>query len=63
LFLELYDSVSGEILARIIDSEVIGDNGYTQWANRVTNTADARRTIRKWAKALRVKYEESQKVN
>jgi len=60
LFLELYDSVSGEILARIIDNKVIGDNSYTQWANRVSNTADAKRTIRKWAKALRVKYNEAQ---
>jgi len=60
LFLELYDSVSGEILARIIDNETIGDNNYARWANRVTNTADAKRTIRKWAKALRNKYEQSQ---
>lgn len=61
LFLELYDGVSGEILARIIDAEVIGDRGYTQWANRVTNTADAKRAIRKWAKALRESYEKAHK--
>ena len=60
LFLELYDGVSGEILARIIDSEIVGDNMYAQWANRVTNTANAKRTIRKWAKALRVKYDQAQ---
>ncbi len=60
LFLELYDGVSGEILARIIDTEVVGDNAYTQWANRVTNTANAKRTIRKWAKALKAKYEQTQ---
>lgn len=60
LFLELYDSVSGEILARIIDVETVGDNNYTQWATRVSNTADAKRTIRKWAEALRTRYEETQ---
>ncbi|WP_114327372.1 DUF3313 family protein [Candidatus Colwellia aromaticivorans] len=60
LFLELYDGVSGEILARIIDSEVVGDNMSAQWANRVSNTADAKRTFRKWAKALRVKYDQAQ---
>ncbi|PHR85558.1 MAG: hypothetical protein COA59_01010 [Colwellia sp.] len=60
LFLELYDGVSGEILARIIDSEVVGDKMYIQWANRVTNTADAKRTIRKWAKALRAKLDQAQ---
>jgi hypothetical protein len=59
LFLELYDSVSGEILARIIDVETVGDNNYTQWATRVSNTADAKRTIRKWAGALRTRYEET----
>lgn len=61
LFLELYDGVSGEILARIVDSEVVGDKMYTQWANRASNTADAKRTIRKWAKSLRAKYEQAQK--
>lgn len=60
LFLELYDGVTGEILARIIDSEVVGDKMHAQWANRVKNTADAKRVIRKWAKALRVKYDQAQ---
>jgi hypothetical protein len=60
LFLELYDGVSGEILARVMDAEVAGDRGYHQWANRVTNKADAKRMIRKWAKALRVKFDEAQ---
>jgi len=57
LYLELFDGVSGEILARIIDSEIVGDNSYTRWANRVTNAADAKRTIRKWAKKLREEYD------
>ena len=57
LYLELFDGVSGEILARIIDSEIIGDNSYTTWANRVSNTADAKRTIRKWASKLRAEYD------
>lgn len=60
LFLELYDGVTGEILARIIDSEVVGDKMHAQWANRVKNTADAKRVIRKWAKALRIKYDQAQ---
>jgi hypothetical protein len=59
LYLELFDGVSGEILARIIDSEIIGDNSHATWANRVTNTADAKRTIRKWAKSLRAKYDQA----
>ena len=59
LFLELYDGVSGEILARIINTSVAGDNSHYEWANRVTNRADAKRMIRKWAKALRIKYDEA----
>lgn len=59
LYLELYDAVSGEILARIIDSKVAGDRGYYQWSNRVSNRADARRVIRKWAQTLRTKFDEA----
>ena len=59
LYLEMFDGVSGEILARIIDAEIVGDNMHLRWANRVTNTADARRTIRKWAKNLREAYDKA----
>jgi len=60
LFLEIYDAVSGEILARIIDTETVGDNnGFHQWANRVTNTADAKRVIKKWTKTLRKKFDQA----
>ncbi|AAZ24611.1 MULTISPECIES: DUF3313 family protein [Colwellia] len=59
LFIELYDGVSGEILARAVNTAVAGDNSYHQWANRVSNRADAKRMIRKWAKALRIKFDEA----
>jgi len=59
LFLELYDGVSGEILARAVSASAAGDNSYYQWATRVSNRADAKRMIRKWAKALRTKYDEA----
>lgn len=59
LYLEMFDGVSGEILARIIDAKVVGDNMHVRWANRVTNTADAKRTIRQWAKRLRESYDKS----
>ncbi len=57
LFLEVYDAVSGQILARIVDNEVIGDRGYANWSNRVSNRADAKRSIRKWAVSLREKLD------
>ncbi len=59
LFLELYDGVSGEILARVISSSVAGNDSYYQWANCVSNRVEAKRMIRKWAKALRIKFNEA----
>lgn len=53
LFLELYDSVSGEILARIVDRRNMQDYGYARWANSVTNRADAKRMFKRWADLLR----------
>jgi len=58
LFIELYDGVSGEILARIVNSTIAGDSGYHQWATRVSNRADAKRMIKKWANTLIDKYDE-----
>ena len=59
LFLELYDAVSGEILARIIDTRKTRDRGYYQWATKVSNRQDAKIIIKKWAKSLRIKFDEA----
>jgi hypothetical protein len=53
LVLELRDSMTGEILARVVDSRSGRGTGMMTVTNRVTNTADARRAIRIWAQALR----------
>jgi hypothetical protein len=52
LFLELFDSTSKEILARIIDPKA-DPRGFAQYANRVTNKAAADDMLRDWAGALR----------
>ena len=57
IFLEVYDGVSGEILARVVDSKAVGDRSYMHWQTSVSNRADAKRTIRKWAKTLREKFD------
>ena len=59
LYLEVYDSVSGEILARIVDAQTVGNHSFAKLANRVTNRADAKRTMKKWAKTLRTKFEQA----
>lgn len=53
LYLEMYDSVSGEILARLIDRRNMQNYGSARWANSVTNRADATRMFRRWASLLR----------
>jgi Protein of unknown function (DUF3313) len=58
LVAELRDSVTGEILARAVDARSARSTGTVDITNRVTNTADARRVIRIWARALRQSLDE-----
>jgi hypothetical protein len=58
LFLEMYDSVSGEILARAIDRRNMQNYGVARWSNSVTNRADAQRMFSRWAKLLRSSMDE-----
>jgi hypothetical protein len=52
IYLELWDSVSNQILARVVDAK--GDPGmYGQRASSVTNRAAAERMMRSWADELR----------
>ena len=53
LYLELYDSVSGEILLRVVDRRVADNNTNIQWANQIDNAAEARKMMTIWAEALR----------
>jgi hypothetical protein len=58
LYLEFFDSVSGQILARAIDRESDRGSGRIQWQNKVTNRAEADRILRRWASALRGRLDE-----
>lgn len=51
LYLELYDSATSELLARVVDAEADPDMGPVR-ADRVTNTAAADRILRRWAEEL-----------
>lgn len=53
LYLEVYDSVTSQILARAVDREASRGMGRIQWSNRVTNKQEADRILRRWASALR----------
>lgn len=53
LFIELFDSVSGDLLGRAVDRRVTREaGGFMMQANRVTNRSDARREFRAWADLL-----------
>jgi len=58
LYLELFDSVTGSLLGRVVDAQAARDNGYMRFSNSVTNKAEADRIMRKWAKLLVAKLDE-----
>jgi hypothetical protein len=51
LYMELYDSATSTLLARVVDPQV-DDKAFAQVANRVTNKAAADRIIKNWASLL-----------
>ncbi len=53
LYIQLFDSVSGQIIGRAADRQDVRRGGGTvRWSNRVTNTVDARRMMGRWADKL-----------
>jgi hypothetical protein len=59
IYIELYDSVTGDILARAVDRKAARNvGGYMSYTNRVTNRADARRMLGSWAGLLRDRLDE-----
>ncbi len=53
LVLELRDAVTGETLARVVDRQSGRNIGMMTVTNQATNTAEARRAMNTWARALR----------
>ncbi len=59
IYIELYDSVTGDILARAADRKAARSvGGHLSYTNRVTNRADARRMLGTWAELLRDRLDE-----
>ncbi len=59
LKLELFDSVTGDLLATASDRREAPRRGYLQWTTSVTNRADANRILRQWAEGLRTRLDEA----
>ncbi|MSQ98890.1 MAG: DUF3313 family protein [Xanthomonadales bacterium] len=52
LYMELYDSATSTLLARVIDPEAGQEGGIGMMANSVTNTMEADQILRHWADLL-----------
>ena len=57
LFLELWDSTTNTLLARVMDAAA-DDDAFAKQANRVTNTQAADEILRSWAHELRGRLDE-----
>jgi len=53
LYIELYDSETGDLLAKALDPKADRDRGYMQWQSGPANRAAAKRMMEPWAEALR----------
>ncbi|MEH6571232.1 MAG: DUF3313 family protein [Halioglobus sp.] len=53
LYLELFDSVSGDIIARVMDAQAAGNHGIAHMGGQVGNKAEFDRVLAGWADTLR----------
>ena len=59
LNLELFDSLTGDKIAKATDRQRDFRRGYLEWRSSVSNRSDARRMMTSWAKALRSALDEA----
>ncbi len=52
IYLEIYDSVTGDLLAKGMDRKADRQAGYMQWQSRVQNTQAARTILKGWAESI-----------
>lgn len=62
LYLELYDSLTGDLLAKALDRQMDRQTGYFQWQNRVSNRAAANRIMQVWANVLKQGLDEAKGI-
>jgi len=62
LYIELYDSVTGDLIAKAMDRKADRNNaGFYTWANSATNKANADRILKGWANILLAALNEARK--
>jgi len=63
LYLELFDSVTDDLIAKALDLQTDRETGYFQWQTRVTNRAAANRILTVWANVLKDGLDKAHGVN
>jgi hypothetical protein len=64
LYLEAYDSVTGDLIAKALDRKADRRNdGFYTWSNSVTNRAAAQRILKGWATILLNALNEAKQVH
>lgn len=53
IYLEVFDSVTGHLMAKGLDAQADRARGFMTWQTSASNTQAARRILRGWAQALR----------
>ena len=59
LQLDIFDSVTGDMIAKTSDRQEAPRRGYLQWTTSATNRAEARRMIERWAKDFRERLDQA----
>jgi len=59
LQLDIFDSVTGDMIAKTSDRQEAPRRGYMQWTTSVTNRAEAQRMIERWAKDFRERLDQA----
>lgn len=63
LYMELYDSVTDDLLAKALDRKEDRQTGYFRWQTRVTNRAAANRILKVWADVLKEGLDEARQAS
>jgi hypothetical protein len=58
IYIEFFDSVTGQILGRAVDYQRARDTGTFMWASSVSNRAEGRRVLRRWTEMLLQRLDE-----
>jgi len=63
LYLELYDSVTDDLIAKALDRRRDRETGYFQWQTRINNRAAANRILQVWANVLKEGLDGARGIN